>query len=44
MDTDIPKPAKKRLAVARRYSCDRNTNRSVGLGFVVRACAGTRTP
>jgi hypothetical protein len=40
MAIEIPRPAKNRLAVARRYSRDPRTRPSVELDLVITACAG----
>jgi hypothetical protein len=44
METEIPRPAKNRLAIARRYSPDRSTKPSVALDLVVTAFSGIRLP
>jgi hypothetical protein len=44
MAIDIPRPAKNRLTVARRYSRDPSTKPSVELDLVVTACLGIRLP
>ena len=44
MATEIPRPAKNRLAIARRYSRDRSTNPSEELDLVVTAGSGIRLP
>ena len=44
MAIEIPRPAKNRLTVARRYSRDRSTKPSVELDLVVTACSGIRLP
>jgi hypothetical protein len=40
MATEIPRPAKNRLAVDRRYSGDARTRPSVELGLGGTACSG----
>jgi hypothetical protein len=44
MAIEVARPAKKRLAVARRYSRDRSTNLKVELDLVVTAYSGIRLP